>query len=421
MYVSPASWIPWLSTITVQPFVAGLASAFTLPRFLTRTPFKVSPQLVLFLLFSAYLAISPALHGWFGGVFESLPGGVVAALLLFLVPLNCDTSARRKIVAIAFMCAMLGLVIPGIRDYHVAPEQSKFVLGPNFEEEGEAADANVEAPPVLYRLKAQGLVDDPNDFAQLLLVIISLSFLWWGRSWLRNVLFVLLPGAILAYGVFLTHSRGALVAIAVMIAVVFRRKLKWVGSFAIAGLVAFALLASNFTGGREVSTAGGEDRLDLWSEGWQLLKQSPLIGYGWGGYVDAVNMTAHNSFLLVAVDTGVIGLTLWVSVFVISYAQINRIVTPSDGTPPDPVLRRHALCLEGAITAFLATSWFLSRAYHPLSFLLVGLLGGLACQESIRRPDAVLTPPMESCLIRSVAASVAALIMIYVMVRLRGT
>jgi hypothetical protein len=130
-------------------------------------------------------------------------------------------------------------------------------------------------------------------------------------------------------------------------------------------------------------------------------------------------MTAHNSFLLVAVETGLLGLVLWVSVFVISFDQLNRVVTPTDGTPPDPVLRRDAVCLEVALTAFLATSWFLSRAYQPVSFLLVGLLGGLVYQESLRRPDAALMPPWRSCLIRSLVASVASLVLLYVMVRLR--
>jgi len=420
MYISPSAWIPWLATIRVQPFVAGLACVWTLPRLLDHRPFKASPQLLLFLAFSAYLAMSPALQGWFGGAVAAVPGVAVPALLLFLIPVNCDTVLRRQILVAALIISMMGLVLPGIYDYYHPSDQSKFLLRPGIDEEADSTE--IQAPPALDRLKAQGLIDDPNDFAQLLLVTTSLCFFWWGRNWLKNVFLVLLPAAILLYGVYLTHSRGALVALAVMVAVAFRRKLRWLGSLVVAGVVALGLLTNRFTGGREISlsAAGGGDRLDIWSDGLQLLKSSPLLGRGYGGFSDAVEMTAHNSFLLVAVELGLPGLVLWVAIFVICFYQIQRIVVSADGAAPDPVLSQQAVCLEVALTAFLATSWFLSRAYQPASFLLVGLLGGLVYQETLRRPGAVLMLPWRTCLIRSLAVSAAAVLVIYAVIRLRA-
>ena len=154
---------------------------------------------------------------------------MIPAFFLFLIPLNVDTSARRKIVVLALFCSMVGLSLAGIREYHLAPEESKFVMV-------EGVDVDDEAPatedrPTLYRLKAQGLIDDPNDFAQMLLVTVSLSFVWWSRKWLTNILFVLAPASILLYAVYLTHSRGALVAIVVMVAIAFRRRLRLLGSW----------------------------------------------------------------------------------------------------------------------------------------------------------------------------------------------
>lgn len=418
MYVSPAVWMPWLSTITVQPFMAALASLCTVPRFLTRSPFKASPPLLLFAAFSIIVTISPVFHGWFGGTAESFFAVVIPTFFLFLIPLNVDTSARRTIAVLALFCSMLGLTLAGIRDYHLNPEESKFVLVQPADVDDDSASAG-DRPP-LYRLKAQGLIDDPNDFAQLLLITVSLSFIWWGRNWLINILFVLLPGTILLYAVYLTHSRGALVAIVVMIAVAFRRKLKLVGSLTMAFAVAVALLLSRFTGGREISMSGGADRLELWSEGWEMFKQSPLYGHGFGGYIDTMNIGAHNSLMLVAVDLGLIGLVIWISIYVVSFAQLHRIVAPSDGTPPDATLRQHAVCLETALTALLATSWFLSRAYSPIAYLLVGLVGGLVYQESVRRPGADLIPSRKTCIVWSLAVSVAALGLMYALLRLKA-
>ena len=418
MYVSPATWIPWLSTITVQPFIAALAVLSTVPRFLTRSPFKASPPLLLFAAFCVLAALSRGLHGWFGGIPEALYAVVIPAFFLFLIPLNVDTTARRRVLIIALFCSMLGLALAGIHDYHLAPDESKFVMLQSVDvDEDAAANGN---NPAFYRLKAQGLIDDPNDFAQMLLVTLSLSFSLWSRKWLANILFVLIPGSILLYAVYLTHSRGALVAIGVMIAVAFRRKLRLLGSLVVASIVAAGMLFSNFTGGREIGLSGGVDRLEIWSEGWEMLKQSPLYGHGLGSYGDAVNIAAHNSFILVAAELGLVGLVIWVSIFVVSFAQLSRIVTPADGTPPDPTLRQHALCLETALAAFLATSWFLSRALYPVSFLLIGIVGGLVYQESVRRPGAELMPRWKTCIIWSVAASAAALAVLYVMLRLKA-
>jgi hypothetical protein len=47
-------------------------------------------------------------------------------------------------------------------------------------------------------------------------------------------------------------------------------------------------------------------------------------------------------------------------------------------------------------------------------------VGGLVYQESVRRPGADLMPPWKTCIFRSLAASVAALALIYAMLRLHA-
>jgi hypothetical protein len=47
-------------------------------------------------------------------------------------------------------------------------------------------------------------------------------------------------------------------------------------------------------------------------------------------------------------------------------------------------------------------------------------VGGLVYQESVRRPGADLIPPWKTCIVRSLAVSVAALALIYVMLRLKA-
>ncbi|MCS7315659.1 MAG: hypothetical protein NZ554_09310, partial [Bryobacteraceae bacterium] len=82
------------------------------------------------------------------------------------------------------------------------------------------------------------------------------------------------------YGLVLTRSRGAAIGLAVMIALAVRDRLGKTGAWVMSALIAAGLLAANFGGARalslrEASIAG---RLEAWSAGLQMLKNSPLFG-----------------------------------------------------------------------------------------------------------------------------------------------
>ena len=175
-----------------------------------------------------------------------------------------------------------------------------------------------------------------------------------------------------------------------------------------------------FAGGREISVSSGADRLEIWSEGLYLFKHSYGLGIGYHNFADEVGLTAHNSFLLVATETGILGLTLLMALFVICFTQLNRIVHPADGSAPDPVFAHEARSLEAALAGYVATSWFLSRVYHPIPYLLVGLVATLAFQVAERSPDAPLLPSWLVVVRNSVILAPACLAVIYILVRLRA-
>jgi O-antigen ligase len=263
----------------------------------------------------------------------------------------------------------------------------------------------------------------------MMLVTIMLSTMLWGDNRFSNFVRVILPIGVLIGGIYLTHSRGALVALAVTLAVALRRKLKLWGSAVFAVLFAGGLFAARFTGGREISMESGADRLSLWSEGLNLLKGSHFLGIGYRNFADEIGMTAHNSILLVATETGLLGLLLFLAVISISFLQLRNLYSMVKLSAPQhglaervvdgEVLRELRAC-ELALTAFLASSWFLSRAYHPLPYLLVGLTAALVAEQGDLHPDWELSPRWTTWLWTSVAASVGAIALVYLMVRLRA-
>jgi hypothetical protein len=422
MLSSLAVWLPFLAQSSFQVYLAALAGIASLPRLLNGSLLRHTPQVAVFSGLLVVLISSPVLKGWFGGVVGAFREQIPFFVVLLLVRINCDTTARRKALVFALLLLMVTLTLVGAYYYHSNMEdpENKFVLRENANGEIAAfSEADEDNNTWDYRLKAQGLLNDPNDFAQAMVVTIALSTLLWGQSKFSNFFLVLAPGAVLVYGIYLTHSRGALVAMVATLTFVLRRRLKLWGSLLIGILAAAGLVLMRFAGGRQISVSSGADRLEIWSEGLYLFKHSYGLGIGYHNFADEVGWTAHNSFLLVATETGILGLTLFIALFVICFTQLNRIVQPADGSAPDPVFAHEARSLEAALAAYLAASWFLSRAYHPIPYLLVGMVATLAFQVAERAPDVPLLPSWPVIVRNSLIIGPACLAVIYILVRLR--
>ena len=417
MLASPVVWIPELQFVPMQIFIAILASLASVPRLLSGSLFRKTPQITVFTVFFGLVMASTLLDVYLRGTLIALNEQLPYLLLMFLIRINVDTASRRRVLLGSMLTLLVALAVFGSINYHRydGDPRSRWVFR-HVPESEESEDAEVETSD--FRLKAQGLLDDPNDFAQALLIGIAFSIVLRAKDLpIKNAL-LLLCSAALFYGVYLTKSRGALVAVAISLTVAFRRKLTFIGSTLIGAAAASGLLLIRFVGGRQISLSEGAERLDLWSEGLQMLKHAPW-GIGYHNYTDQVGLTAHNSFLLVAVENGLLGMTTFIGGFVICFYHLNRIVVPAPGYDPDPGFAREARAMELAMTAYLATAWFLSRAYSPLPYMLVALVASLASQEQDRLPDVELLPRWPTLARTTIIVSICALVAIYVLVRLR--
>src|SRR5260370_28301137 len=113
---------------------------------------------------------------------------------------------------------------------------------------------------MLYRLRGLGEINDPNDFAQLIVCTIPLMFIFWRpRSIFRNFFVVLVPVSVLLFGAYLSHSRGAMLAILAVAVGAGRRRVGGVPSVLLAIAFFGGASALNFTGGRVVVANAGSD------------------------------------------------------------------------------------------------------------------------------------------------------------------
>ena len=252
-----------------------------------------------------------------------------------------------------------------------------------------------------------GGLGDPNFLAAMLVPALVLSV--FALSWTKQAaLRWLLAGCILLFAValFLTQSRGGLVALAVALlaALVYggsaRRHFAVLATLvAMVGIAYYAAFASSTELERLLHPGGGTGRSDLWSVAARVIGDHPVVGVGAGNFplvapeyaAETINLPAvhllvdrpqvvHNTYLGVFADLGVVGLITFVLVVgtVLALARRSaRLFARMHDTDLELVSRAVFVSLVGMLAAFV----FLSGELEKQLWLLLGLavaLDGLA-------------------------------------------
>ena len=263
--------------------------------------------------------------GWFGGAITTFMDFVPILAAFFFVAVTCSTLQRIKILVYVMLLVVLFILSQGAIAAHAGNVTSPYILS-----------ENVAGGNVLYRWRGLGVIADPNDLAQVLVTLIPLLFLRWKKGHSSsNFLFTIAPAAILATGIFFTHSRGGTLALVAIVLFGFKDKLSIVGSSILAGACMVAMLALGVGGGRGIDQDDGA-RVDFWGNGLQTLKQHPIFGVGYGGFADYNHgRAAHNTFILAMVELGFVGYFFWIGMVVSSWSGLSHMIPPKAKTAKD--------------------------------------------------------------------------------------
>ncbi len=371
------------------------------------------------------IGLSQVANQWAGGALPAIADFSTAAMLMVLCLLNLTSLRRLQVTCVVITFSVVVLAIMGSVAFHTGFMADELVLRQNTsidEDEGEVheeaqdygAPALDKSGRFLLRVRSLGFLNDPNDFAQTMVMV--LPMLWWlyapGRP-LRNLLVVAAPGAMLGYTILLTQSRGALLGVAGLTLLVSMRRFGWVKTAVMAAVVVAAVGIVSF-GGRELSTKeqSAAQRVEAWQEGITMLRNKPVLGVGYGNFTDHHYLTAHNSFVLGFAELGLVGYFAWLGLIVLTFKGITQGVRLA---PPGTPEKKMALALQASLIAFLACSWFLSRTYSPGLFVLLALC--VAGWFGVRRthgppPQAVLEEPL-TWRMTTVFAMVASILGVY--------
>jgi putative inorganic carbon (hco3(-)) transporter len=345
----------------------------------------------LILAFTAAVGISVAANGWVGGAVTALVDFAPSVLMFLSTVMLVVTRERLRAACVVFIGSMVVLSIAGAAAFHTGYMADKLVIWQMAQDEEAATEAPPDVVPALdttvdriWRIRSLGFLSDPNDFGQALVVSLGMLALFKRRhsTW-RNLIVLGIPGLIIFYAIYLTHSRGALLGLAALMFFGIQRRLGTLRTTLLIGGMAVAAMALNFTGGRAYTaneeSAGG--RIDAWGEGLNMLASRPVFGVGYGQFTDHNYLTAHNSFVLCFAETGLVGYFLWLGLILLVFRQLARAIKLADHGADEPGL---AAPLRNAMVGFFTCAVFLSRSYQPGLYILLSLaISAAYCERSV--------------------------------------
>jgi O-antigen ligase len=377
LFIRPSEIIPDLASIPIYEMVIIVCLALAFPRIvgqlsirsLERNP--ISTFVVGFWL----AVVLSQLFGMFyltGAKDAGLKFGKVVLYYLLLVAVVDNVHRlQRLLLAIciltACVCGIAILQYHGIINVHgMTTLQTKFT------------DAATGAIHVAPRIQATGIFSDPNDLSMLavlgaFLAAYSLSV----PRWRPFMLLWILAIPFFLYALVLTQSRGGFIAFLVGSVVLFQSRFGWPRAVA---LLACALpLVLLLFGGRQtefadaVSSGTGQQRIQLWAEGFRMLKSSLIFGIGQGQFAEEARWVAHNSFVHAYAELGLFGGTMFLAAFAYPIWTLHRLGTRDRIHIVGPSLLLMRPYLLAAIAGYAGAMLTLSRNYIVPTYLVLGV------------------------------------------------
>ncbi len=229
------------------------------------------------------------------------------------------------------------------------------------------------------RIQAVGIFSDPNDLGLALVVVLPFFYLKlteYSKLWQKPL--ALIGMLAMLWALFLTQSRGGILALGVVVVLLLTRKLGKTFGLIAGGLVFLAIFAlAPRMGEMSAGEASAHGRVEAWSVGLDLFERYPLFGVGAHNFTEYHFRTAHNSFVLCATELGMFGLYPWIMLIYISIRNNQFIANAARRTQ----LRDVAAYIETiryGLIAFAVGAYFLSRTYNEVLFLFVGLSAAVA-------------------------------------------
>lgn len=402
--IAPYRPLVWLAALAI------LAACFTMIRnSVAVLTFHNSLLIGLFVV----ILFSSAVEAGRAGVISAFSYFVPSFVSFFLCTATIQRTRHVRLLIASLLMVAAYQTISGIVAYY-SNEASAFVFTwPPIEQQ-------VSGQAVLRRIRGLGFLNDPNDFAQFLLVLMPFMWTAWRKqALLRNFCLVVVPTALVLWAVVLTQSRGALLGFGAILLFLLRSRFGNTKGVALTLVLVAGIMASGAwqRGELSVHEDSAAGRVEAWGNGISMWKSSPVWGVGFGrfGYrnEDQAGLTAHNSFVLCFAELGILGYLVWLSLITATLLDLNSILETRDtDDPADDDLIRLAIAIRLSLIAYLVTAWFLSRTYVVTLYVLLGIAVAVV-QIADRETEASIRATPSRAFAWSTGAAMASVVLLY--------
>ena len=377
LLLAPQAFLPALAPLRLGLLTAGLAiTAYLVDRFSWRRPItRVTPEILATAGLAAWAVLTLPWSYWPGGSVAFLLDMYFKTLAIFWLLSNVvDTRARLRSTVWGLALMAVPLAAFGVREY----------LAGRFMDGGPVKRiVSYEAP----------LTQNPNDLALMLNLILPVTLaLALSRERLAPRLLLLGCAALDAVAVVLTFSCAGFICL-VLTGAIYAAKLLtrpgrgWVLAVILLAIACAPLLPSGYierigtiTDIRSDPTGSAQERWGDTLASIRLVEQSPLIGAGAGMNILALNEArgaiwkkVHNVYLEYAVDLGIPGLLLFLTILIGCIRSTAYVMRRSAGRPAWRDLFLLAEGIQVSLIAFAVAALFHPVAYHFYFYYMAGL------------------------------------------------
>jgi O-antigen ligase len=314
---------PLVKLVAISALAAFIAGRLTLGKKISIWPVELKMLMLLIGLSVAFLPLATSADD----SFKVLSDPFVKVVAIFVLMINLMTTQKR-LTSILKVVVVVGsfMALAAVRSYLI----------------GEFTLKNIRIAGMV-----NGLFGNPNDLATSLdlLIPFALALALINRG--RKRLFFLLCGVALTAGVVVTFSRGGFLGLLAM-AVFFLWKLgrlrRGVATAVVVSTIAvFVAVVPASYGGRlgsilnveEDATGSAQARLDLLVRATEVAASHPVVGVGLGNFhiFSIAEQRAHNSYLEIAAELGVVGLIAYLVILIAPFRYLRKI--EQDFKPPN--------------------------------------------------------------------------------------
>jgi O-Antigen ligase len=270
------------------------------------------------------------------------------------------------------------------------------------------------------RVRYRGELHDPNEVALTIsagALSLMIGFALRKRQW-AGVFLCGLGAAITGYTVYMTQSRGGLVA-GMLVPGVYLVRRYGIKAIIPAGLVALPVL---MLGGRsgEAADVSNQGRYEAWATGLEMFKHSPVFGVGARQFTEHHFLTAHNSFVLTLAELGFPGMVMFVAIVYLTFKSLIVGLREIRGVPGTEAANVWGMSLLASLGGILFQINTLSFAYHSVLWIFFGLVGAWTSAIRYHRPNFRVAMTWRDIIIVVLMCTVYIVIVLPIFLKLKG-